>query len=343
MSRRTGLSVALVAAVALGFGAGTARADGATEGPQLTLTLSTDTFSGFSWLHAFAEIPGATGAWSVTAQLADTPEKLAAAPVNSSTVADGGNFGGSFATEPGGLYQPPLTGGRRYWVEVTAHPESDTTSAPLTAIDSIVLASTPATETIRAATPIDDLPAGAAVQILGGVDRISACPDQWQPCGFRLTAQLQGRVLGATAWTTVATSDIAQGSLLHAYVRTERTTDYRWYYGPNSPVTPASSPVLRITPHPAATVTAPAEAKVGHAVHMSAQIRPATRGQRVTLQILDGHWRTVSTAKEDAKGVARFAVTPKKSGTWKYRVHLDARPDLLAGESRAVKLKVHGH
>jgi hypothetical protein len=61
------------------------------------------------------------------------------------------------------------------------------------------------------------------------------------------------------------------------------------------------------------------------------------------LQINDGRWRKPATGAADSKGKVVFRFTPKKAGTWHYRVHLPARSDLLAGDSDERKVKVHRH
>jgi hypothetical protein len=289
-------------------------------------------------------VPGNAGDWSIQTQLADSAEAVGDAIPGAATVAGGGTYDQGFTFE-GWQSMTPITGGKRYWVEVTAQPSDDSTVSPITLIQSIVARAVPATITIRPQYSLPaTLPAGSRVSLVGAVDRAPACPPdpQWG-CAPRITAQLQVHTAGSTVWRTVATASAGPGLLLGASVSLDRSADYRWYHPADGAVTAALSPVLHLDVHATGALTPPTSATVGHPAHASARITPADRGGQVTLQVLDGHWRKVTTGTVNSKGIARFTFTPKKSGTWQYRVYIDARPDLLAGHTSSVKLKVHRH
>jgi hypothetical protein len=340
MRRRTPLAAALTMVASLALSPSVARADDTPATP--TLSLSAEEFYGFSRVALQVRVPGDAGDWSITSRLAASAEALDDASAGPATVAAGGSYGQSFAYE-GWQSMTPLTGGARYWVEVTAQP-ADASIAPVTLTESIIAAAIPATITIRSHNPLGTMPAGYPVILDGTVDRAPACPPnpQWG-CAPRTTAQLQVRTVGTTTWRTLATAPTGLGMYLSATVRPERSGDYRWYHPADGAVTETASPLLHIDARANGLLILPTSATVGHAVHGSARILPAVRGQRVTLQVFDGHWRKVTTGTVDGKGIAHFSFTPKKKGTWKYRVPVAARPDLLAGDTTTAKLKVKLH
>jgi serine protease len=133
------------------------------------------------------------------------------------------------------------------------------------------------------------------------------------------------RRVGNGPWTVVREAVTGGDGLVAFSLRPDRGGDHRFRAGNDV------SSTLRVDVRQAAALSA---ARTGRLVKIDARVLPGG-STTVALQVPRGRgWATIATVRTDSAGRARFtAVLPKRS---KVRLHVPARPDLLAAVSPAL-------
>jgi serine protease len=133
------------------------------------------------------------------------------------------------------------------------------------------------------------------------------------------------RRVGNGPWTVVRQAVTRGDGLVVFTLRPDRSGDHRFRTGGDV------SSTLRVDVRQAASLSA---ARTGRLVKVDARVLPGG-STAVALQVPRGRgWATVATTRTDSAGRARFTVALPKGS--KVRLHVPARPDLLATVSPAL-------
>jgi hypothetical protein len=159
------------------------------------------------------------------------------------------------------------------------------------------------------------------------------------PLQGRLTVVGRATPTGTPVTLGTAFTDI--GGRYQLTLRPTRTYAIQAVYDGFGTYLNAMSPAVQTTV--AATVTAYSSAyrvKHGKPVTFTYVVAPASNGRATVLQeYVSGTWVTVAKGKTDAQGNGTFKVTPKKKGTYRYRVTTPAANSVGVGVSQTQKFK----
>lgn len=117
---------------------------------------------------------------------------------------------------------------------------------------------------------------------------------------------------------------------------------YRVVFAGTGSLEPSASAALDVRLLPTVTLSPSRDWVLrGGAVSVSARMRPAFDGQRVTLQRrVDGRWRDLRSKRQDADGSVTFSVKGRGSiGPQRYRARVSAVAGHLGAHSRVVQIR----
>jgi hypothetical protein len=178
---------------------------------------------------------------------------------------------------------------------------------------------------------------GAELLVTGRVSAPGGSGLQFQP------VELRAIYPGTASAVTIDTGDTDNvGDYEFRFVPTQPADYVVAFTGTGGTYFPGSSAARSVPLAVRVSLRAPATSVSStKAVAITATVSPVQANSPAQLQVyLKGKWKNLATARCNAKGVLVFKVKLKDKGTYKYRVRWPGNAVTVAGQSKAVKIKV---
>ncbi len=154
--------------------------------------------------------------------------------------------------------------------------------------------------------------------------------------------RVQLRTVSNGRWQSLASFRADSLGVYRIRIRPSQNTEYRVVYYGAGRVLGSTSRTIRVGVAWRIKLQAsPRSVQVGKVVNFIGRVKPLKRHKTVLLQKLEGRkWVTKQSARTSIRGVFRLRNTPKKAGTFLYRIYLGRSAGHLAAASGGVRVNV---